>query len=73
MQKYDAIFKAVRAICYIILCAVGGFILGDEFADRLERSNFRSACYKEMVARMGQEPDEMQDLYIRFQCRSNIP
>lgn len=73
MQKYESALKALKAICYLLLCAVGGFILGDEFSDRLERSNFRSACYAEMVSRMGQEPNEAQDLYIRFQCRSNIP
>ena len=73
MQKYESTLKIARLICFVILCGIGGFILGDEFSERLERANFRSACYEEMVARMGQKPDEMQDLYIRFQCRANIP
>jgi len=72
-NMYEKILKAAKGVCLVILCGIGGFILGDEFANRLERSEMRNACYKEMAVRLESEPDHMQDLFIRFQCRSNIP
>lgn len=73
MQNYETALKLVKGIAYLLLCAVGGFIVGDELADRLERSNLRSACHEEMAAKIGQEPNKEQALYISFQCRSAIP
>lgn len=73
MEKYQKILKVLRLVCLTVLWGIGGFLLGDELANRLERNEMRSACYKEMAAQIQGKPDDMQDLFIRFQCRSNIP
>jgi hypothetical protein len=35
----------LKVLCYSLLTAGVGFVLGDEIGQRLERANMRAACY----------------------------
>ena len=72
MQKLLAAGPVLKAISYALLIAGGGYVLGDEIAQRLERATMRSACYGLQVAQIPQMND-LVELSIRHKCRVNIP
>jgi hypothetical protein len=65
--------KAFLFISCSILAFGLGIILADEVHQRWERAEFRDACYQMQVEQLGEAPNEMQDMILRFQCRTNIP
>jgi hypothetical protein len=62
----------LKVLCYSLLTAGVGFVLGDEIGQRLERANMRAACY-EMQATQFPALDDLIEMSIRYKCRVNIP
>ena len=64
--------KLVKVISYSLVALILGYLVGDEVAQRMERTQLRSACYQLQVAQIPMMNDYI-DFRIKQMCRINIP